>query len=117
MLSETCLFFALGSGKTRVRTNGLEDFNEADSVRRQPASSGPFAPLTVPDGVGDESGADRLASGACPPLRFGSADFRDFVCFQRDRSRRARLKLDPAGGIKSLSAHHYFTRQLSRAWG
>lgn len=44
-----------------------------------------------------------------------SADFRDLACFQGTRSRSARLKLDPAGGIKSLSAHPFFTRQVSRA--
>lgn len=41
------------------------------------------------------------------------ADSLGFRAFEAGRSRSARLKLDPAGGIKSLSAHHYFTRQAS----
>lgn len=41
------------------------------------------------------------------------ADLRGSGRFEADRTRSARLKLDPAGGIKSLSAHRYFTRQAS----
>jgi hypothetical protein len=43
------------------------------------------------------------------------ADYRGLGRFEADRLRSARLKLDPAGRIKSLSAHHYFTRQVGRA--
>lgn len=43
------------------------------------------------------------------------ADLLGFRAFEAGRSRRARLKLDPASGIKSLSAHHYFTRQVQDA--
>lgn len=39
------------------------------------------------------------------------ADLRGLWRFEADRLRSARLKLDPAGGIKSLSAHRFFTRQ------
>lgn len=42
------------------------------------------------------------------------ADLRELWRFEADRLRSARLKLDPAGGIKSLSAHRFFTRQVRR---
>lgn len=42
-------------------------------------------------------------------------DLQGFEAFEAGRSRSARLKLDPAGGLKSLSAHHYFTRQARHA--
>lgn len=40
------------------------------------------------------------------------ADLRGFWRFEVDRFRSARLKLDLPREIKSLSAHHYFTRQV-----
>jgi len=43
------------------------------------------------------------------------ADLQGFEAFEAGKSRSARLKLDPASGIKSLSAHHYFTRQARYA--
>ncbi len=43
------------------------------------------------------------------------ADLRGLWRFEADRLRSARLKLDPAGGIKSLSAHPFFTRQVRLA--
>ena len=43
------------------------------------------------------------------------ADLQGFEAFEACKSRSARLKLDPASGIKSLSAHHYLTRQARDA--
>jgi hypothetical protein len=53
------------------------------------------------------------ASGALLLLssRSQMADLQGFEAFEAGGSRSARLKLDPASGFKSLSAHHYFTRQ------
>ncbi len=43
------------------------------------------------------------------------ADFSHSAGWLEDRGERARLKLDPASGFKSLSAHYYLTRQVSKA--
>jgi hypothetical protein len=40
------------------------------------------------------------------------AGFGGLGAVEAGRTRRARLKVDPASGINILSAHHYFTRQV-----
>jgi len=50
--------------------------------------------------------------GAPASLPFAMAGFGGLGAVEAGRTRRARLKVDPASGINILSAHHYFTRQV-----